>query len=302
MTAKLRAVTHLQQHARALEAELEHRKHLEQALRLALDDREQAEQAREGLLAREQLARAEAESASRLKDEFLAVLSHEMRTPLNAILGWAQIITSTDSEPAMVRRGLEVIQRNAASQLHVVEDLLDVSRIITGKMVVRTDPIDVGGVVGAAVDTVRASAGAKNIKLTLTIDPALGQVIGDRDHLQQSVWNILSNAVKFTQACGHVDVQVLQDDDHARIVAQDNGQGIAPEFLPHVFERFRQADPGSTRVHGGLGLGLAVVRYLVEAHGGTVSAASAGHGHGATFTITLPTRARADAPVPPHLS
>jgi len=295
-TGRLRAVARLQQEARALEAELEHRKHLEKALRRALDDRERAEQGRESILAREQMARAEAESAGRLKDEFLSVLSHEMRTPLNAILGWAQIVNSPASDPSLVRRGLEVIQRNAASQLHLVEDLLDVSQIVTGKMVVRTETIGIDDVVARAVETVRAAAGAKDIDLALRIDPHLRPILGDRDRLQQIVWNLLSNAIKFTPPFGHVNVQVMQQGDQAWVVVRDSGQGITPEFLPHVFDRFRQADPGSTRVHGGLGLGLAVVRYLVEAHGGTVSASSDGHGEGATFTISLPTRPDRRAP------
>jgi signal transduction histidine kinase/CheY-like chemotaxis protein len=287
---QLRAVARLQQRATALEHELERRRNLEQALRLALDERERSERARESLLAREQLARTDAESASRLKDEFLAVLSHEMRTPLNAILGWAQIINESVTDLPTMRRGIDVIQRNAASQLHLVEDLLDVSRIITGRMVIRTDIVNLADVVNAAVDAVRPSAAGKNLALTLTIDPDVRPVVGDADRLRQCTWNLLSNAVKFTSANGHIDVRVVQLDELARIVVSDDGQGIGSEFLPHVFDRFRQADAGATRVHGGLGLGLAVVRYLVEAHGGSASAASEGHGCGATFTISLPTR------------
>jgi signal transduction histidine kinase len=288
---QLRAVAQLQQRASALEAELERRKNLEHALRLALDEREQTEQARVALLAREQVARAEAESASRLKDEFLSVLSHEMRTPLNAILGWAQIISSRECDEQTVRRGIEAVQRNAASQLHLVEDLLDVSRIITGKMMIRTDLVNVTETVNAAVDIIRPSAAARNQTLTLTIDPDVRPVVGDADRLRQCTWNVLSNAVKFTPAGGHIHVSVVQRGTLAQIVVRDDGQGIAPEFLPHVFDRFRQADPGATRAHGGLGLGLAVVRHLVEAHGGTVSAASEGCGRGSTFAISLPTRA-----------
>jgi signal transduction histidine kinase len=287
---QLRLVARLQQRATALEHELMRRRNLEQALRLALDERERSERARESLLAREQVARAEAESASRLKDEFLAVLSHEMRTPLNAILGWAQIINEPGADLATIRRGIDVVQRNAASQLHVIEDLLDVSRIITGGMIIRTDIINVADVVNAAVDAVRPSAAGKNLELTLAIDPDVRPVVGDADRLRQCTWNLLSNAVKFTHPNGHIHVGAVQLDDQARIVVSDDGQGIGPEFLPHVFDRFRQADPGATRVHGGLGMGLAVVRYLVEAHGGSVSAASEGHGFGATFTISLPTR------------
>jgi CheY-like chemotaxis protein len=213
-----------------------------------------------------------------------------MRTPLNAILGWAQIINIPECDPETIRRGIEVMQRNAASQLHLVEDLLDVSRIITGKMMIRSDLVNVGEIVNAAVDIIRPSAAARNQTLTLTIDPGTRAVIGDADRLRQCAWNVLSNAVKFTPVGGHIEVSVVQDANLARIVVRDDGQGISTQFLPHVFDRFRQADPGSTRAHGGLGLGLAVVRHLVEAHGGSVSAASDGCGLGATFTISLPTR------------
>jgi signal transduction histidine kinase/ActR/RegA family two-component response regulator len=285
---RLREISRLQQRARALENEIQHRKELEQALRRALAERERAEAERERLLAQEQAARAEAEAAGRLKDEFLAVLSHELRTPLNAILGWTHIVTRSAIEDPTMRRALEVIQRNAALQLHVIDDLLDVSRIVTGKMLLSTDPVDLAEIVTAAVETVRPAAAAKELDLKLTIESSIGRVKGDRDRLQQVLWNLLSNAVKFTPNRGRVDVRVHQAGQHVQIVVRDTGPGIAPEFLPRVFDRFRQADTGTTRKHGGLGLGLAVVRYLVEAHGGTVAAESPGAGLGATFTVRLP--------------
>ena len=293
---RLREISQLQQRSRALDAEIENRRRLEQALRLALEDREAAQTAGEGLAMREQAARAEAEAANRLKDEFLAILSHELRTPLNAILGWAQIITSPHSDPPMVRRGLDVIQRNASSQLHLVEDLLDVSRIITGKMIVRSDVVSLASVVVAGVDAVRSAAGAKGIELTLRVDGGLRPVWGDVDRLRQVVWNLLSNAVKFTPPNGHVVVSLVQEEQEARLDVRDDGEGIADEFLPFVFDRFRLADPGPTRVHGGLGLGLAVVRHLVEAHGGRVSVDSKGRGLGSTFTVRLPNKAVPAAP------
>jgi signal transduction histidine kinase/ActR/RegA family two-component response regulator len=285
---RLREIATLQQRAKALETELAHRKELEAALRQALADREKAQIDRERLLARERAARAEAESAGRLKDEFLAVLSHELRTPLNAILGWTHIAIDPATDEPTVRRALDVIQRNAKLQLHVTDDLLDVSRILTGKMLVASDPLDLSEVLSSALDTVRPAASAKNIDLALHIDNSARLVVGDRDRLQQILWNLLSNAIKFTPGGGRVELRLERRDASAEIVVRDNGQGIAAEFLPHVFERFRQADTGTTRRHGGLGLGLAVVRYLVEAHGGTVHAESDGIGTGASFIVSLP--------------
>ena len=283
-----REIAILQQRARALEAEIVHRRQLELALREALEARNGAEAERERLLAMERAARAEAESAARVKDDFLAVLSHELRTPLNAILGWAHLANQPGADGPTTRRALEVIERNAAVQLHVTDDLLDLSRILTGKLRMKPQIIDASAALQAALESVRPAADAKGIEVTVT-DTAGGMpVIGDRDRLQQVFWNLLSNAIKFTPEHGSVAVRQEVLNSQARIVIADTGEGIAPAFLPCVFERFRQADNGTTRTHGGLGLGLALVRYLVEAHGGSVSVASAGVGCGSTFTVTLP--------------
>ncbi|WP_437947990.1 ATP-binding protein [Sorangium sp. So ce296] len=288
--ARLREISVLQQRARALESELEYREELEGALRQALADRERAEAERERVLAMERAARAAAEAASRLKDEFLAVLSHELRTPLNAILGWSHIANGVPEDAATVKHALTVIRRNTAVQLRVIEDLLDVSRIVTGKLRVSVSIVDLGEILSSALDTVRPAADAKRIELTLRIDDSARRTTGDPARLQQVAWNLLSNAVKFTPECGRVEVWLERAGGQRRIVVRDTGQGIAREFLPHVFERFRQEDTGTTRKHGGLGLGLSLVRYLVEAHGGTVAADSDGEGRGATFTVTLPFR------------
>jgi signal transduction histidine kinase len=287
---RLREIARLQQQASSLAAELEHRKELELALRRTLADREESEAERERLLARAQAAREDAEAASRLKDEFLAVMSHELRTPLNAILGWAQILNRTHPDDTTVRRGLDVIQRNARLQMHVIDDLLDMSRIITGKMVIRMASVDLTEVVNEAVEAVRPAVTAKDLDLDIGLEPAAQYITGDRDRLQQIVWHLLSNAIKFTAARGRIELRLERVGADAQIVVRDNGQGIAAEFLPYVFDRFRQADTGTTRMSGGLGLGLAVVRHLIQAHGGTIAAASAGPGLGATFTLSLPVR------------
>jgi len=283
-----REISRLQQRARALEAEIAHRRELEAALRDALAARRRAEIERERLLAAEQAARAEAEHAGRLKDEFLAILSHELRTPLNAILGWAQILDNPRVDGATLTRAIQVIQRNASLQRHMIDDLLDVSRIIRGKLQVNTEPVDLAVVVSAAVDSLRPALAAKNVAFGVDVDESLGPIVGDAGRLQQVMWNLLSNAVKFTPDGGRVDVELTRTPTHARLVVRDTGVGIDPEFLPHVFERFCQADTSSTRRHGGLGLGLAVVRYLVEAHGGTVTVDSPGLGGGAAVTVLLP--------------
>ena len=264
---RLREITILQQRALALEAELEQRKALERALRQAIEDRD---------------------ASSRLKDEFLAVVSHELRTPLNAILGWTQIATGQETDASTIRRALGIIQRNATAQLHVVNDLLDVSRIVAGQMPMSADSIDLGETIAAAIETVKPAALAKNVQIDFTIEPDSRLVVGDSARLQQVFWNLFANAIKFTPPRGRVDVRLGRDGLYALITVTDTGEGIDAEFLPHVFERFRQADGGSTRKHGGLGLGLAVVRYLVEAHGGSVAAQSAGESRGATFTVRLP--------------
>ena len=234
-----------------------------------------------------QAARAEAETANRMKDQFLATLSHELRTPLNAIFGWAQLLRAGKLDQAAVERGVETIERNARAQKQLIDDLLDVSRIISGKLRLEMQPLEPAGVVEAALETIAPAAQTKGVSLRRRI-ARTGLVVGDPQRLQQVVWNLLSNAVKFTPKGGEVRVSVEALDGHTEIIVADTGQGIASEFLPYVFERFRQADPSSTRRHGGLGLGLAIVRQLVELHGGTVRAESPGEGRGATFVVSLP--------------
>ncbi len=233
-------------------------------------------------------ARKAAEKANRAKDEFLATLSHELRTPLTPILGWTVMLRSGNLDQPSILRGLEVIERNVRAQTQLIGDLLDVSRIITGKLRLEVRPIDLAPVVEAGVDAVRSSAEAKEIKLELDLPPGLPQVLGDPDRLQQVVWNLVSNAVKFTPQQGTIGVRLVKGDSHISLEVRDSGKGITREFLPFVFDRFRQADSTSTRSHGGLGLGLAIVRHLVELHGGTVNAASEGEGKGARFTVNLP--------------
>jgi len=264
---RLSEITILQQRAVALEAELEQRKTLEQALRQAIADRD---------------------ASTRLKDEFLAVVSHELRTPLNAILGWTQIATGQETDPSTIRRALGIIQRNATAQLHVVNDLLDVSRIVARQTLMSADSVDLGETIAAAIETVKPAALAKNVQIDFTIEPDARLVVGDPARLQQVFWNLFANAIRFTPPGGHVDVRLGRDGLYVVITVTDTGEGIGAEFLPHVFERFRQADGGPTGKHDGLGLGLAVVRYLVEAHGGSVGAQSAGEHRGATFTVRLP--------------
>jgi PAS domain S-box-containing protein len=247
-----------------------------------------AEREREQLLEAERAARAEAERASRIKDEFLATLSHELRTPLNAIMGWSQLLRSGAATPEDLAQGLEVIQRNCRAQTQLIEDLLDMSRVVTGKLRLDMRPVDLAAVVGAAVDAVRPAAEAKGLRVELDVDPLAPPVRGDAARLQQVIWNLLTNAIKFTPAGGAVRAALERADSHVEVVVSDTGAGIPPEFLPHVFERFRQADGSITRRHGGLGLGLAIVKQLAELHGGTVRAKSAGEGHGATFAMSLP--------------
>ena len=271
--------------------------------------RKQVESLRVRALEREQAARTEAEQANRAKDEFLAMLSHELRTPLNAVYGWARMLRQGRLDTGTAARALEVIERNASAQVQLIEDLLDISRVITGKMRLDVRPVDLPSVVAGAVDSVRPAAEARGIKLGTQLDPAAGPVSGDPERLQQIIWNLLSNAVKFTPRGGRVDIDVAPTDGHVEIVVRDTGQGIAADVLPYVFDRFRQGDSSSTRAHGGLGLGLALVRHLTELHGGTVTAASEGVGRGATFVVRLPismTQKRADgdatAPPPPSVT
>ena len=230
----------------------------------------------------------DAQEANRVKDEFLAVLSHELRTPLNAILGYARLLRGNLLPPDQVTRGLETLERNARWLTQIVDDVLDVSRIVSGKIRLDVQSVDLATIVNNAVATVQPAADAKSVRLQTLIDPRTGPVSGDPDRLQQVCWNLLSNAVKFTPKHGRVQVRLERVNSHVEIVVSDTGIGIKPDFLPVVFERFRQADAGPTRKAGGLGLGLAIVRHLVEMHGGTVRAESAGENHGATFTVALP--------------
>ena len=235
-----------------------------------------------------QEARKGAERANRAKDEFLATLSHELRTPLTPILGWTVMLRSGTLDQAGMLRGLEVIERNVRAQTQLIEDLLDVSRIVTGKLRVEVRPIDLVPVVEAGLDAVRPSAEAKEIQLDVKLEPIDSKVLADPDRLQQVVWNLASNAVKFTPKGGRMEVRLSRAESHVHLSVKDNGKGISADFLPYVFDRFRQADSTSTRKYGGLGLGLAIVRHLVELHGGTVHAESEGPDRGATFTVRLP--------------
>ncbi len=236
----------------------------------------------------EKVARDSAERASRAKDEFLATVSHELRNPLNAILGWTRMLRAGKLDGERARRALETVERNASIQASLVEDILDVSRIITGKLMLEVSAVDLGAVVTAALDTVRLAADAKQITVTLALDDGIALGAGDPARLQQVVWNLLSNAIKFTPPGGTVAVRALRDGADVMLSVADDGLGIDAAFLPFVFDRFRQADSTSTRAHGGLGLGLAIVRHLVELHGGSVSVASDGVGRGATFSVRLP--------------
>lgn len=254
-------------------------------------DRKQAESEREQLLKREQEARAEAEAANRMKDEFLATLSHELRTPLNAMLGWTTLLRTRKFNEVTTARALETIDRNTKSLQQLIEDVLDVSRIITGKLRLNICPVEIVPIIEAAIETVLPAAEAKNIQIDLGLDASVGAILGDANRLQQVFWNLLSNAVKFTPKGGRVEVRLDRINSRIQVRVSDTGLGIATDFLPYVFDRFRQADSSSTRSHGGLGLGLAIVRHLVELHGGTVRAESQGEGKGATFIVDLPIRA-----------
>jgi signal transduction histidine kinase len=238
---------------------------------------------------REQEARAEAEQVNREKDQFLAVLSHELRTPLNAVLGWTQILQTGGSTDPTLARALSSIRRNAEAQQRLVEDLLDVSRIIAGKLPIEHEPLNLRHAISAAIDSVRPAAEAKNLTLIESLEDT-PDLVGDSGRIQQMAANLLSNAVKFTPAGGSLRVTLCRDGDAAQLDVADDGVGIAPELLPHIFDRFRQGDGSTTRAHGGLGLGLAIARYIVEAHGGTIAAESPGPQAGATFRVRLPYR------------
>ena len=236
----------------------------------------------------ERAARSEAERTNRLKDEFVSTVSHELRTPLTAILGWSQILKRTHRDEVKLERGLEVIDRNARALNQLVADLLDVGRIVSGKLRLETSPIDLGSVTLAAVETIRPVAHAKGVRLVTRISPIDEPLNGDPARVEQIVWNLVSNAIKFTPRDGTVEVRVEAQRSWAKITVRDTGEGIAPEFLPHIFERFQQQDASSSRTHGGLGLGLAIVKHLAEMHGGRVRADSQGLGRGATFVVELP--------------
>ncbi|MCU1244759.1 MAG: sensor hybrid histidine kinase, partial [Acidobacteria bacterium] len=232
-------------------------------------------------------ALAVADTASRARDEFLATVSHELRTPLTSIIGWLELLRE-ETDPLMRAEGMETIERNAHAQSRLVDDILDFSRINAGKLRLDIRPVELVEVIGRALDVTRPAAEGKEIRLDSVLDPSAGLVSGDPDRLQQVVWNLLSNAVKFTARGGHVQVRLERIDSHCEVTVSDTGEGIPPEFLPFVFDRFSQADSTSTRAHGGLGLGLGIVRQLVELHGGAVAAFSPGVGQGATFAIRLP--------------
>ncbi|MBD2059091.1 PAS domain-containing protein [Oculatella sp. FACHB-28] len=280
-----------------------------------ITDRKQAEAEREQLLQREQIARETAEQANRIKDEFLAVLSHELRSPLNPILGWAKLLQTREFDAAVLKKAVETIERNAKLQAQLIEDLLDVSRILQGKVSFNTIPINLVTVIESSIETVRLASEAKMIEIQTDFDASTGEVLGDPNRLQQVVWNLLSNAIKFTPEGGRVEVKLeqVQEGQDARqggkevktvtslpfhssvqLTVSDTGKGISPDFLPHVFDYFRQADSKTTRKFGGLGLGLAIVRHLVELHGGTVWAESLGEGQGATFIVRLPLLSRTE--------
>jgi CheY-like chemotaxis protein/two-component sensor histidine kinase len=239
-------------------------------------------------LERESTARTEAEESNRLKDEFLATVSHELRTPLTAILGWSRMLEAGSINDSMAARAIETIRRNAVSQSQIIDDILDVSRVITGKLYLDLHPIDLTPVIEAAVNVVRPTAEAKGIRIETEFESQPTVITGDANRLQQIVWNLLSNAIKFTPSGGSVCLSVHEIDTQVEVRVSDTGQGISRDFLPFVFDRFRQADSTSTRHHGGLGLGLAIARHLVEIHGGTIMAESPGEGKGATFSVRLP--------------
>jgi signal transduction histidine kinase len=253
-----------------------------------LEERRRAQEEREALLARERAARVEAERACRIRDEFLAMLSHELRTPLSAILGWTELLRSKERSPEFTRQALETIRRNARTQVALIDDLLEMSRIIAGRMRLEIQPVDLAGLVRAAVESARPTAEAKGVRLSLVLDFPHAAIPGDPNRLLQVAANLLSNAIKFTPGGGRVAVSLRASGGQAELEVRDTGIGIAPDFLPHLFERFRQADASNTRQYGGLGLGLAIVRQIVELHRGRVHAASAGVNRGAAFRVGLP--------------
>ncbi|HKQ73867.1 MAG TPA: response regulator [Blastocatellia bacterium] len=280
---------------RKLEEALAASSRAEEILRRDIAERKRIELERDMLLQREQHARQLAEEANRVKDEFLAVVTHELRSPLNAMLGYARIQCAKKRiDPEEARRDFETIRRNGERQKALIDDLLDTARIITGKLRIEVGPVDLAGVVKNAIETARPAADSKLIQLGLKLDPLImadGQVIGDSERLRQIVWNLLTNAIKFTPEGGQVEVRLERLKSRVSLTVRDTGSGIAPEFLPHIFDRFTQQDTSPSRRYSGLGLGLALVKQLVEMHGGEIKATSAGEGHGATFTLSLPVTA-----------
>jgi PAS domain S-box-containing protein len=250
--------------------------------------RRQLEREREQALAQERNARTLAEAANRAKDTFLAMVSHELRSPLSPILSWSRMLRMKALDEAQSARALETIERSARAQAQLIDDLLDISRIVVGKLRLEVGPVSLVSVIEQAVEVARPAADAKQIRLHTVLDTETGAISGDPTRLQQVVWNLLSNAVKFTPKGGRVQITLERVNSHVEIAISDTGQGVSAEFLSHLFERFEQAGTGTTRSHGGLGLGLAIVRHIVELHGGTVVAESGGEGHGATFTVKLP--------------
>ncbi len=271
---RLREIAALQQRAATLEAEIAHRRELECALRDRLEENARLYQL--------------AQQSNRAKDEFMATLSHELRTPLTAILGWARMLNLGGLDDKTSRAAIEIIERSARTQASLIDDLLDLSRVVMGKLTLRNEPVDLGLAVHNAVETLRLAADARAIAIDVQPAPTRCVINGDATRLQQIAWNLLSNAVKFSPSGSKVAVAIERRGDSAMITVRDSGRGIAPDFLPHVFEPFRQGDGASTRAYNGLGLGLAIVKYLAELHGGTVTAMSGGEGNGATFTVTLP--------------
>jgi len=261
-----------------------------------ITDRKRAEKERTLLLAAAQSARVEADSANGVKDEFLATLSHELRTPLTSILGWSHLLTDGRLDKHQTARAIETIARNARAQGRLIDELLDISRIVTGKLSLNLRVVKLAPLIQAVVDDVRPAADARSINLEAAFDSDVGPILGDPDRLQQIVWNLLTNAIKFTPKGGDVQVRLQRNDSHALITVNDSGQGIATELLPHVFERFRQADSSNTRSSGGLGLGLSIVRQLVELHRGTVTAESSGENAGTTFRVMLPVPSLPEVP------
>jgi PAS domain S-box-containing protein len=264
------------------------RKQADVALQHSAEELRELAAERESLLEAERAARSDAERMSIMKDEFLATLSHELRTPLNAILGWSQLLSAGGNDADEVAQGLDAIQRNARAQTQLIEDLLDMSRIISGKVRLDIQTVNLANIVASALESTRPAADAKGIRLKKSLDLNSGHVSGDPTRLQQVVWNLINNAIKFTPSGGEIHIGVKQVEGHLEVAVQDTGIGIKPEFLPVMFDRFRQADASTTRSYGGLGLGLSIVKNLVEMHGGTVKAMSRGEGQGATFVVQLP--------------